>query len=194
MSKNLNTIQKIAKAGRIISKIIFIFSIIGAVASFIGVSALWGLHKVELDGVEVVNIIEEAGAPFVTTMFSACISILYCISSAVIFKFAEIYFSNELEVGTPFTYDGAKELLRLGLIGLILPLCISAISSIAFTVTKLFWPILEPDALIESPSIGIALIVIIISFILKYGADLEEKAQSYSEQTQSTNTDNVNID
>ena len=141
-----------------------------------------------------VNIIEEAGAPFVTTMFSACISILYCISSAVIFKFAENYFSNELEVGTPFTYDGAKELLRLGLIGLILPLCVSAISSIAFTVTKLFWPILEPDALIESPSIGIALIVIIISFILKYGADLEEKAQSYSEQTQSTNTDNVNID
>ena len=61
MSKNLNTVQKIAKAGRIISKIIFIFSIIGAVASFIGVSALWGLHKVELDGVEVVNIIEEAG-------------------------------------------------------------------------------------------------------------------------------------
>ena len=109
-------------------------------------------------------------------------------------KFAEIYFSNELEVGTPFTYDGAKELLRLGLIGLILPLCVSAISSIAFTVTKLFWPILEPDALIESPSIGIALIVIIISFILKYGADLEEKAQSYSEQAQSTNTDNVNID
>ena len=73
-------------------------------------------------------------------------------------------------------------------------MCVSVISSIAFTVTKLFWPILEPDALGESVSIGVALIVIIVSFVLKYGADLEEKSQNDSEQTQNVNTENINID
>ena len=178
MSKNLNTIQKIAKAGRIISKIIFIFSIIGAVASFIGVSALWGLHKVELDGVEVVNIIEEAGAPFVTTMFSACISILYCISSAVIFKFAEIYFSNELELGTPFTFDGAKELLRLGIIASAVPVGLSTITGIALIITKLFQPTLDESMISNEPiSIGIGIMLIILSFICKHGAELADELQ-----------------
>ena len=182
MSKNLSNVQKIFNVCRIISKAIFILSIIGAVACFVGFTALWGLHKVEVDGIEVVNILEEGGEPFVTMMFSICIAMLSCISGAIISKFAEIYFSNELEVGTPFTYSGAKELLTIGILSFALPTAVSIISGIAYTITKLYWPMLELEISGMSISIEVALIIVVISYVFRYGAELEEKAINNTEQ------------
>ena len=53
-------------------------------------------------------------------MAFACWLIL-CAGEALLVKFAERYFRNELAAGTPFTPAGAGELRRLGILSLVLP-------------------------------------------------------------------------
>lgn len=50
--------------------------------------------------------------------FAAALSgwMIVCAGEAVVAKFAEIYFKNELQAETPFTIGGAKELQRLGIL------------------------------------------------------------------------------
>ena len=178
MSKSLKTIQTFAKVGKVIANICFIISIIGAIGCVIAVSAILGVKDLEIEGRTVVGIVESTGVNFVTTVFSCSSAIVTCIGSAVLAKFATNYFSNELEDGTPFTYNGAKELLRLGILSMAIPAAISVILGIAFTVTKLFWPPLDEAALVNEPiSITVGLMLIIMSFVFKHGAELEEKLQ-----------------
>ena len=47
--------------------------------------------------------------------------LILCAGEAVLAKFAERYFRNELTAGTPFTLAGAGELRRLGILSLVLP-------------------------------------------------------------------------
>ena len=178
MTRSLKTIQTIAKIGKLVSNIIFVFSIIGAIACIIAVSAIASVQNLEIEGQTVVSIVESAGMNFVSFIFSCVGAIISCIGSAVISKFAINYFTNELEDGTPFTYAGAKELLRLGIISVAIPVAISTVLGIAFIITKLFWPPLAEEALLTEPfSIGIGIMLIIMSIIFKHGAELEEKLQ-----------------
>lgn len=179
MSKSLKTIQTISKVGKIISDIIFIFSIIGAVACIIAVSALASSQNVVLEGQSMIDLIESVGINFVTVMFSCAASILACIGSAVVAKFASNYFANELEDGTPFTYAGSKELLRLGILATAIPVAISIIISVAFTITKIFWPMLSEEAIAnDSVSIVFGLMLIVLSIVFKHGAEIVEKMQN----------------
>ncbi len=49
-------------------------------------------------------------------------AMILCIGEMVLAKNAENYFAHELNTGTPFTQDGAKELLRLGILTICTPL------------------------------------------------------------------------
>ena len=179
MSKSLKTIQTFAKIGKIIANICFIFSIIGAIGCLIAVSAIVGTKDLEFEGQTVVGLVEATGINFVTTVFSCASAIVICIGSAIVAKLAVNYLSNELEDGTPFTYNGAKELFRLGILSMAIPAGISVVLGIAFTVTKLFWPPLDESALInDSISITVGLMLIIMSFVFKHGAELDEKIQN----------------
>lgn len=180
MTKTLKTIQTFAKVGKIVSNIIFVFSIIGAIICLIAVSAMAGIQNVEVEGKTVAGLIEEeSGTDFVTFIFTCVSAIVSCIGGAVIAKFAVNYFTNELDDGTPFTYAGSKELLRLGIITVAVPMAISTILGIAFIITKFFWPSLAESAMSEdSISIGIGLLLIVMSFVFKHGAELAEKNQA----------------
>ena len=180
MTKTLKTIQAIAKIAKIISNIAFVLSIIGAIACLIAVAALTATQNVTIEGTTVAGFIEkETGIDFVTTVFSCVSALIACIGGAVISKFASIYLTNELDDGTPFTYAGAKELMRLGILTVAIPLAISIVTSIAFGFTKLFWPSLSESALSEdSISIGIGLLLIVMSLVFQHGAEVVDKYQS----------------
>ena len=179
MSKSLKTIQTFSKIGRIISKICFILSIIGAIGCLIAILSILGTKDLKFEGQTMIGIIETSGVTFVTVVFDCCQGLISCIGSAVLSKFAVIYFTNELDDGTPFTYNGAKEIFRLGILSIAIPAGISIALSIAFTVTKLFWPQLDESALVnDSISITVGLMLIIMSFVFKHGAELDEKIQN----------------
>lgn len=187
MSKNLKTIQSFAKIGKIVSTVCFVFFIIVAIACIIAISTIASIQNVEFNGQTVVGYVESTGTTFVTTIFSLASTIIICAGCAVISKFAEIYFANELEDGTPFTHRGAKEIMRLGLLSLGIPAGVTIALDIAFAVTKHFWPQVENIPLIvQSLSITAGLILIIMSIVISYGAELEDEIEKNS-QSQSDN-------
>lgn len=178
MSKALKTIQIFAKIGKVVSTIIFVISIIGVVVMLISLSAIIGLKDFQFEGKTFAALLEDSGLNFVTAVFSCVTAIISCVGGAVVAKFAEIYFSNELELGTPFTPDGAKELLRLGILATVVPVAIATICGIAFILTKIFFPALDESAIGGgSISIGIGIMLIVMSFFCKHGAELADELQ-----------------
>lgn len=182
MSKTLKTIQTISKVCKIIAMIVFVFSIIGAILSALGLALFLAVKDVAIGDMTVTGFLADEGISFADSIFAMIVAVISCIGSAVVAKFAHIYFTNELEAGTPFTYDGAKEMLRLGILALAIPIGISSVSSIAFVTYKMFDQSLTTADYNISVDIGIGLALIFMSFIFKYGAEREEKRASEESQ------------
>lgn len=51
-------------------------------------------------------------------------------------KFAEHYFKRELADGTPFDLGGAKELMRLGILAICIPIGMQMIAEIVYAVME----------------------------------------------------------
>ena len=120
--KTLETIQRFSRLGRTLSKTAFVLAVIGFCGCILGIFSLalgsdgaihWGgvtIHGI-LTGVEELGSVRAALAGW----------LILCAGEAVLAKFAERYFRNELTAGTPFTLAGAGELRRLGILSLVLP-------------------------------------------------------------------------
>ena len=122
--KALDTIQTLSRIGRILSKIARIFSIIGLCGCVAGLLSLTlgrgGLIK--LGGVTLHSFLDERFGYNIKSICAALSGwLILCAGEAVLAGFAERYFKNELQAGTPFTTDGAKELRRLGILTLCIP-------------------------------------------------------------------------
>ena len=114
-TKTLKTIQTLSKVAKILCTIVFIFSLIGAIGCTVGIIALAVIPDgFNLGGTTIHGIIEKSGGVNLGTCYAAMgMGAVLCVGECVLAKFAKCYFVNELEAGTPFTYDGAKELMRL---------------------------------------------------------------------------------
>ena len=75
----------------------------------------------------------------ILSIAGVCGWLIVCAGQAVLAKFAETYFKNKLQAGTPFTFGGAKELLRLGVLTLVIPTGCSVLGSIAEGIAAGFW-------------------------------------------------------
>ena len=123
-SKNYKILQTIAKIGKILSKVAFVFSIIGICGCFVGLlSNVFGSGKVfKIGGVTIYSLLAEFDAYNVKSISATLVAwLIVCIGQAVLAKFAELYFRNALMVGTPFTQVGARELRRLGILTMVIP-------------------------------------------------------------------------
>lgn len=61
---------------------------------------------------------------------------ILCAGEAVLAKFAEHYFKRELADGTPFDLGGAKELMRLGILAICIPIGMQMIAEIVYAVME----------------------------------------------------------
>ena len=179
MSKSLSTIQTVFKVLRIIAKIVYIVCLVGAVCSAVG---LLILCLVPLMPQNVTDIISKETDMSVAVMFVACIAgMVACVAEAVIARFCEIYFAHELEAGTPFTYEGSKEIFRLGVISIAVSFGASVILGILIGIAQLI-----SDASIVDvntfTSIGTGLVFIFLSVVFKYGAEINQKEKQDDEQ------------
>lgn len=171
MEKTLNTIQTLSKIGKILSKIVFIFCIVGAVMCAAGIAvAAFGAEAIKTAGIDFGSFID-GGKEMTAELLSAVLvsGIVSCIGEGVTAKFSEIYFKNELKAGTPFTFDGAKELLRLGIIAIAVSLSCSVVNSIVYKIAG-FSGSSDVGSDLGS-TIGIGIMFIVMSVILKYGAE-----------------------
>lgn len=173
MDQKLHAIQRIAKILYVLSKIAFVFCIIGLVASVISVTGLryWG--EIEVDGMDMLAYIEQStGEAYTIQMcYAACGgAVVICLIGGILAYYTKRYLKNELEAGTPFTREGAKELRILAILNFVLPMVASITQVAIFTelqVTDIEFS-LDVD-------LGYVLVMIILSLIFDYGADMREQ-------------------
>ena len=114
MSKNLSILQTIAKVGRIVCKVLFILCIVGAAGCLVGLLSLLIFGGASVWEADMFSMF--GGANFVLLGSMGCLTgLIACVGEGVLFYLAERYFAYQLEVGTPFTEEGAKKLFRLGI-------------------------------------------------------------------------------
>lgn len=174
--KSLKVIQVLSKIAQIVSKVVFICCIVGFCGCVCGIISLaMGVYALKFDGKSLEVILLETQNISLNTLYAkitACIFL--CAGEAVIAKFAEVYFGNELKAGTPFTFEGSKELMRLGII----EICVSLGALILAAITYAIFLAAAKDVAPMGKEFGnysavsTGLLFIILSVIFKYGAEL----------------------
>ena len=182
--KSLQTIQKLSKLAKVLCKIVFICSIVGASCCALGIITLALIPgDLVVGDVTFHAMVEKSAEMSIGTCYgSMAVAIILCAGEAVISKIAENYFKNELIAGTPFTFDGAKELIRLGIINICVSVGSAIIASIVYEVFKLLFTGVEKLDLSNATSIGLGITFIIVGVIFRYGAELNAQSQEKTEE------------
>ena len=172
--KTLKTIQKLSKAGEILSKIMFICCIVGFCFCIVGIVSMGlGAPALKLGGVMLKGIINTEAETTVGTIYTAmAVGLILCAGEAVLAKFAECYFKHELADGTPFTFGGAEELKRLGILTICIPFGTQIVAEIIYAVMKQMIQDIASFRLDNSGSIGLGITFIIVSLICQHGAEI----------------------
>ena len=176
--KSLDTIQKIAKAGKILSTIAFVCSLVGffgcvagAVAIGLGGEAFAIGEKITIHGI----IANSTGYSNAALQGIMIMGLVECAAEAVVAKFAELYFKHELAAGTPFTHKGTDELRNLG----ILVIAVSVGSELVLSVLAelvTFWNQSLAELHLDlGGSVGLGIGMLLFSAICRYGADMAAK-------------------
>ena len=196
MKPAITTIQKLAKAGKIISRIIFILSI---VATCLIVFALVfylviGDRSLIVNGLPLEGLIlQETGQmiPRPILITALCLAAFACIAEVILSQMAASYFRRELADGTPFTFRGARELKRLGLWAIFLPLGVGLISAVILSVVAAQTTGIDSVNVrfsIESSSIGTGIFLLVVSVFCRHGAETQpaqyQQGQPYGGQYQ----------
>ena len=172
---SLDTIQKLSKIGKILSKIAFIFSAIGVCGCIVSLLSLsfGSVSLIKIGGITLHGMISRKYSCNIKSVFATlCGWLIICVGEAILAKFAESYFRNELKAGTPFTFSGAKELLRLGILTLTVPTGCAVIGSIADFMSgeKAVATDMHFD---DGTSIVLGIMFILGSLLCRYGAGLK---------------------
>lgn len=179
MEKTLKRIQTLAKVGKVLSLIVFICCIVAVVFVFIGLFGLSQVMMIEVDGKTVLQMIEEeAGQSLDIKMIypSMISSIIYLGSEAVLAMFAKKYFEHELEAGTPFRVDIAKELTRLGILCICISVGAALVGGIAEAITMVSVGVEEIESSSSNASsVGLGITFLIVGALCRYAAMREEK-------------------
>lgn len=174
--RSLKTIQKLSSLGSILSKIAFILSVVGfcgCIAGLIGLrfgsDAVLKLGNIRLHGL----LANEYGRAAESVAAALCGWVFVCAGKAVLAKFAECYFKNELRAETPFTLAGAKELQRLGILALAIPLgsiaeglAAGLLNTETATAAELYFD--------NEASLVLGLMFLLGSLLCRYGAEQKE--------------------
>ena len=182
--KSLSTIQRLSKIGKVLSKIAFIFSVIGFCGCIAGLLSLsFGNGSlIKIGGVTLHGLISSDYGYNIKSITAALSGwMVICAGEAVLAKFAEGYFKNELTAGTPFTLAGAKEMLRLGILTLAIPTGCAVMGNIVEGIIVGFMKV-EKAAAMElcfdnESSIALGIMFIVMSLLCRYGAELIEKGK-----------------
>lgn len=177
--KTLNTIQKLSKIGKVLSKIMFIFCIVGFCGCIVGIlSMALGAPTLKIGGVTLESILNTEAEVTVGTVYAAMAAgMILCAGEAVLAKFAEHYFKRELDDGTPFSLGGAKEMQRLGIMTICLPIGTQIVAEIVHAVMEQTMQDVAPLRLDNAGSVALGIMFIVMSLLCRYGAETQEVDQ-----------------
>ncbi|MDD6816595.1 MAG: hypothetical protein PUE84_09135 [Firmicutes bacterium] len=176
----LQTIQKTFRVFQILTKVAFIFSIVGATICAVGAlcSITWytGGQVFTLFGEPITFFTDSEGAnQAMAVLFSDLVMLT---TDAILLGFAGRYFKIEQAEGTPFTANGAELLKKLGIRCIYMPIVAVVIAAV-ITVSL---GAEESGDLSNLPGVVTGIVLILTSIIFRYGAELEQKVKTDSEE------------
>lgn len=183
MSKSLKTVQTVCKVCKVLAEIAFVMFVV-IVALMLVAAIFTGTGKMDAllssGGVVLDDMLQQTG---VTQDYM--VAVLVCLTiiiaaEAVVAKFINVYFKHELKAGTPFTFEGAKEMLRLGIITIAVPVGASLAATIVFDIMAAGSG-LDSEFNFEI-SLGMGLMFLALSPLLKHGTELRLRAQNAEEK------------
>lgn len=177
MSKTLSTILTIFKVAKIVAKVVFILCIVGGAGCLVGLATL-----PLLDLAIAAEFVAEEGIELGAAYLACIVGAVTCAGEAVFAFFAERYFGHVLESGTPFTFEGAKESFRLGIVSIIVSGAVAVTSGMGLAIYQL---ITSDGAQIDvdmSVSLTTGLFFMFMSLIFKHGAELQAVDKVAQEQ------------
>ena len=169
--KTLQTIQKTFHVFQILTKIAFVFCIVGASLCALGAlcATVWytGGRVFSLFGEEI--LFDRGTAGLMETMATLLANMIYLSADAVLLGLAGRYFKIEQAEGTPFTARGAELLKRLGIRCIWIPI----VSVVAASVIAALLGAAHCADAGNLPGLITGLTLILVSLIFRYGAELE---------------------
>ncbi len=177
--KILETIQKTFNVFKILTKVAYVFCIVGAVTSAVG--ALCAMTQ--YNGGMVFSLFGEPLKLFSeeTDLTQKCAELLtttFILSAnAILLGLTHGYLKAELIDGTPFTEMGANRLKKLGILFIIIP-------TIAITISGVFTISLGVESIgvvSNFSSVVTGIVLILFSLVFRYGAELEKNKKSGKE-------------
>ena len=172
--KSLQTIQKTCKVFQTLTKIAMILCFVGSGLLLLGL--VCGI-VISSTGAVIVGNMETlyrltSSASFLEMVGTLLTELVVTLTDALLFLYAWKYFSTEQADGTPFSYRGADLMKRLGILLLVLP-AVAAI--LAWEICRIFAvPQVKAPDLGSETGIVLGIMLILVSVILHYGAELEE--------------------
>lgn len=170
MTNSLTAIQKCARVFRVLVRVGLILSIAGAV---FGLAALmlwihWNTAPAtgipQLD--QVMQLIDRGS--YYHTLSTLIADVVGCAFGGALLWLFHRYLTHELADGTPFTFSGASELRRLGVVTIVLPLVGLCLQAIPYTVYDLSYP----NRMENGTSVLLGVALILASLVFRYGAEL----------------------
>lgn len=171
--KTLKTIQTLSKIGKILCKIVCICCVIGICGCAVGaIGILIGMDTLKIGGLTLNSILEaEAGISVGTVWAALAVGTILCIGELIVARMARRYFENELSAGTPFTLDGAKELMHLGISAIWIPIVAVVLAEVAQGVIAQLMENVEKVSMDGFDGVALGVTFIVVSLLCKYGAE-----------------------
>lgn len=169
--KTLETIQKTCSVFHIIAKIAMYLSFVWAGLSVLGAVCclIWHIIGV-IPGGFLEEILLEQNGSLIKTIGVLMSDFAFGVSDGILFFFTAEYLKQELEDGTPFTFEGAKMVMSLGIKTIVMPLVAIIISAVIYACFN----ISQYGNFGNGSSVILGIALILVSLILRHGAELRE--------------------
>ena len=170
--EQLQRIQKTFRVFQLLTKIAYVFSIVGAVFCAVGALCAFSWYS----GGQVFSLFGEPVTIFssdraMNEMLAVLLADFVMVTAeAILLSFAGRYLKAEQADGTPFTVTGAEQLKKLGIRCIWLPIVAMVVAS----VISVSFGVEDIDAVSNLPSVATGIVLILASMIFRYGAALEE--------------------
>lgn len=172
---SLDRVQNIYKAFKILTQIGMVYFFVAAGFELVIASLLISVNFQIID-LSLLNSFY-IGYDRFSLSISMFSNMVLLFSGGIVLSNTVKYFKNELADGTPFTLRGAKELKFLGIKTIAYPLGAKLITEIIYMASssdRIF-----TNSHSYSIEYGLSVTLILISFVFRYGAELEEKVKKH---------------
>lgn len=173
--KTLDTIQKTCKVFHTLAKVAMSLAFVWAGFNLVGAicSIIW-YNIGEIPGGIVEDLLFEENGGLFKSIGVFLGDFVIGVTDGILFFFAARYLKKELADGTPFTLDGAKKVMNLGIKTIVMPLVAVVICAVIYAC----FDISLYDKMSNASAIVLGVALILVSFILQHGAELREEKKN----------------